>query len=98
MTNIKDSAMAYEPKQTLNIVDLDEVNVELNLEDREGTDNEGKTFQYKVVIIDGKEYRVPNMVLEKLKEALKIKPDIKKFRANKSGSGLNTRYSIEVLE
>jgi len=98
MTSIIESAKAYEPKQTLNIADLSEVDVNLQLEDRTGTDNDGKEFNYQVAVIEGKEYRVPNMVLEKLKEATKIKPDIKKIKVNRTGSGLNTRYSIEVLE
>jgi len=98
MTTIIDSAKAYEPKQTLNIADLDSVDVNLVLEKREGTDSNNEVFSYNVAVVDGKEYRVPNMVLEKLKEATKIKPDIKRIKVNKSGSGLNTRYSIEVLE
>jgi len=98
MVSIIEAAKAYEPKQTLNIADLDKVDVKLNLESRTGTDNDGKDFDYQVAVIEGKEYRVPNMVLEKLKEATKIKSDIKYFRVNKVGSGLNTRYSIEVLE
>jgi len=97
MATIIDSAKDYVPKQTLNIADLSEVDVNLALEDREGIDNDKKTFSYQVTIIDGKEYRVPATVLEKLQEALKIKADIKKIRVNKTGSGLNTRYSIEVL-
>ena len=97
MASIIESAKAYEPKQTLNIADLSEVDVNLNLEDRKGTDSEGHDFSYQVALIDGKEYRVPATVLEKLKEALKIKPDIKKIKVNRSGSGLNTRYSVEVL-
>lgn len=97
MASIIESAKAYEPKQTLNIADLSEVDVNLNLEDRTGTDNEGNNFAYQVALIEGKEYRVPATVLEKLKEALKIKPDIKKIKVNRSGSGLNTRYNVEVL-
>lgn len=97
MTSIIESARNYEPKQTLNIADLSEVDVNLDLQDRQGKDNDGTEFSYKVAVIDGKEYRVPMMVLDKLKEALKIKPDIKKIKVNRSGSGLNTRYSIEVL-
>ena len=97
MASIIESAKSYEPKQTLNIADLSEVDVNLNLETREGQDNEGKTFSYQVAVIDGKDYRVPVTVLEKLKEALKIRPDIKKIKVNRSGSGLNTKYSIEVL-
>jgi len=98
MTSLIDSAKAYEPKQTLNVADLSEVDVNLQLEARTGTDSDGKPFDYNVIVKDGKEYRVPNMVLEKIKEATRIKPDIKKVKAIRHGSGLNTRYSIEVLE
>jgi len=98
MASIIESARAYTPKQTLNIADLESVDINLNLEERKGTDNEGKDFSYKVAVIDGKDYRVPNTVLEKLKEALKLKPEIKKIKVNKTGSGLSTRYSVEVLE
>lgn len=98
MTTIIESAKAYEPKQTLNIADLSEVDVNLDLQERKGKDDKGNEFSYQVAVIEGKEYRVPAMVLEKLKEALKIKPDIKKIKVNRSGSGLNTRYSVEVLE
>ena len=97
MASIIESAKIYVPKQTLNIADLNEVDVNLQLEDRSGTDNDGKTFDYQVAIVAEKEYRVPNMVLEKLKEAIKIKPDIKKIKVLRHGSGLNTRYSIDVL-
>lgn len=98
MASIIESAKAYEPKQTLNIADLESVDVTLNLEDREARDDKGNTFHYQITNVDGKEYRVPPTVLEKLKEALKLKPDIKKIKVNRSGSGLNTKYSIEVLE
>lgn len=97
MASIIDSAKAYTPKQVLNIADLNSVDVNLQLENREGKGEEG-TFTYQVAIVEGKEYRVPATVLEKLKEALKIKPDIKRIKVNRSGSGLNTKYSIDVLE
>ena len=97
MSTIIESAKAYEPKITLNIADLDEVDVNLNLEDKEGKDDDGKRFSYQVAIVDKKEYRVPVSVLDKLKSALKIKADIKKIKVIRNGSGLNTKYDIEVL-
>ena len=103
MTTILESAKVYEPKQTLNIADLSEVDVNIQLEDRTGTKKndqtgEEETFGYQVAIIEDKEYRVPVTVLEKLQEALKIKADIKKIKVNRTGSCLNTKYSIEVIE
>jgi len=98
MATIIESAKAHEPKQTLNIADLSSVDVNLVLEDREGKNDDGTKFYYQVAIVEGKEYRVPVSVLEKFKEALKIRADIKRIKVNRSGSGLNTKYSIEVLE
>ncbi len=102
MATIIESAKTYESKQTLNIEDVSEVDVNLELQDRSGKKISDKgdeeTFNYQVAIIDEKEYRVPATVLEKLQEALKIKSDIKKIKVNKAGSGFNTKYSIEVIE
>jgi hypothetical protein len=95
---ILDMAKGYEPKKTLNIADLDKVNVDFVPEERTGTDSDGKEFRYNVVVQENKEYRIPNVVFEELQKALKIRADIKSFKVIKKGSGLNTRYNIEVLE
>lgn len=95
---ILESAIGYEPKKTFNVSELPSVDVTLKLEDREGLDESGKTFSYQVTVVEGKEYRVPGSVLEELKKALKIRSDIKKFKVNRTGAGLHTRYSVEILE
>ena len=46
MSSIIESAKDYEPKRTLNIADLNKVDVNLQLENRTGKDNEDKTFSY----------------------------------------------------
>jgi hypothetical protein len=94
----KEMAMAYEPKQTLNVADLDRFNIETPLEERTGTDKEGKDFTYNVAVIKGSEYRVPNTVLEEAKKLIVLKTDIKFIKVNKQGSGLSTRYTVSVLE
>lgn len=98
MKSLKDEAQAYEPKQTLNIADLDKVDISLPIEDRSGTDSEGKPFDYKVLVVSSHEYRVPNTVLEEIKKILELKPDVKFVKVTKTGSGLATRYSVKVLE
>lgn len=98
MASIKEEALAYEPKQTLNIADLDRVDLSFPLEDRTGTDKEGKDFNYKVMIANGMEYRVPNSVLEEIKKMLDLKPDLKAVRVEKSGSGLATKYVVRKVE
>jgi len=98
MASIKEEAQAYEPKQTLNIADLDRVELSFPLEDRTGTDKDGKEFKYKVMVANGQEYRVPNTVLEEIKKMLDLKPDLKAVKVEKSGSGLSTRYTVKKIE
>ena len=90
--------MAYQPKQTKNIADLKEVSVDLELEDREGTTRDNETFKYKVVVIDGQDYRVPGKVIGDLKAILDKKPDLKLFSVSKTGSGMNTHYTVIPIQ
>ena len=99
MTNIGESAKAYEPPKTLNISDLDEVSVDLNIQDKafdvkesDGTVKE--TIHQKIIEIDGKEYRVPNSVLKQLKVLLEDNPSLKKFKVLKTGEGMQTIYQV----
>ena len=98
MASLREEAQAYEPKITLNIADLDRVDLSFPVEDRTGTDNEGKEFHYKVMVVNGKEYRTPSTVLEEIKKILQLKPDTKAVKVIKTGSGLSTRYSVEVVD
>jgi hypothetical protein len=98
MASIKEEAERYEPKQTLNIADLDRVDLSFPLEPRTGTDKDGKEFDYKVMVANGQEYRVPNTVLEEIKKMLDLKPDLKAVKVEKSGSGLSTRYTVKKVE
>lgn len=93
MTTLKEAAKAYTPKQTLNIADLPEVPTDLQLEDREGMDNEGKPFKYKVINLNGADYRVPGSVIGDLKALMEEKPNLAKFKVIKKGTGMNTRYT-----
>ena len=98
MASLKETAKAYEPKQTLNIADLDRVDLSFPMEERTGKDKDGNEFEYQVMVVNGIEYRVPNTVLEKIKEMLDLKPDLKFVKVEKSGSGLATRYSVKKVE
>lgn len=92
-----EEAKAYEPQQTLNVTDLDEVRVDLEIYESEKADAEGKPFKYKYVSINDKEYRVPNPVLEEIQKILKLKPEVEKVKVTKTGSGLATRYKVDAL-
>jgi len=96
--SLKETAQEYKPKLTLNIADLDKVDISFPIEEREGTDDEGKTYSYNVLVANEQEYRVPNSVIEKIKEMLDLKPDLKFVKVEKTGSGLATRYSVKKVE
>lgn len=99
MTTLKDYAKAYEPKQTKNIADLKEVVLTgLELHDRTGVNSEGKEFEYKVIIVDDDEYRIPNTVIADLKAILEKKPSLTKFSVTKKGQGFNTEYTVIPLD
>ena len=97
MTTLKEQAQSYEQKRTLNIADLDRVDLTWTVEERTGTDKEGKTFNYKVMVVNSQEYRVPNTVLEEIKKMLSLKPDLAFVNVTQTGSGLSTRYSVSAI-
>lgn len=94
---LKQSAQEYESHSVMNIADLPKVSTDLVIEDREGTNDEGKTFSYKVIIVDGQEYRVPNSVLKSLKAILEDNENLKSFKVKKTGQGLATEYTVIPL-
>ena len=99
MTSIKDSAKAYVPKKTKNIADLEIVNIEtIQVENRDGVNNDGKEFSYKVAIINEEEYRVPESVLGSIKTIIEAKPTLKTVRVIKKGQGMNTEYTVIPLD
>jgi len=98
MATLKEEALAFEPKQTLNIADLDEVSVDLEIYEGSGTNEEGKDFKYKYTELNGKQYRVPNSVIEEIQTILKLKPTVSKVKVKKTGTGLGTRYKVDALD
>ena len=98
MATLKETATAYEPTITLNIADLDRVDISFPIEDRTAQNSEGKEFSYRVMIANTKEYRVPNTVLEEIKKILKLRPDTQFVKVTKKGSGLATTYFVERID
>ena|SRR5688572_15297206 len=98
MPSIKESALAYEPKQTLNIADLPKVSVDLPLMEQHGTNKDGVPFSYFYVEFNGEEYRVPNGVRRDLKNIFEKKPEMKFFSVTKKGTGLNTSYTVVPMD
>lgn len=94
--NLKDEAKAYEPKQTLNIADLERVSVDMEIFDsEEKTDQQtGKKWSYKYIVVDEQKYRVPGIVLGDMKGILEKFPDTTHFIVTKKGTGKATRYQV----
>ena len=97
MGTLREEAQAYEPPQTLNIADLDIVPIDIQLYEKEGKNSDGETFKYKYAEINGRQYRVPASVIEEIQTILRLKPEIQNVKVKKSGSGLSTRYKVDVI-
>lgn len=106
MSNLKETAQAYEPKKTLNIADLDRVDLTWPIEGRTGVaikqDEDGKDYEesysYKVMIVNDMEYRVPNTVLEEIQKMIELVPGLQFVNVEKTGSGYGTKYSVKKIE
>ena len=97
MATLKEAATQYEAKQTKNIADLPEVDTNLVLNDGEGTDSSGEKFKYKYLELNNEEYRVPGKVLGDLKAILAENANLTKFKVTRTGTGLNTKYTVIPL-
>ena len=97
----KETAEEYEPKRTANIADLDKFDISEPIEKKEGKDNEGKVFKYNVLVRDGIDYRVPNIVMETVKGILaanvKHDKEVTTFSVEKTGEGMATKYQVISL-
>lgn len=106
MSNLKEEAQAYEPKKTLNIADLDRVDLTWPIENRSGVaikqDEDGKDYEesysYKVMVVNEIEYRVPNTVLEEIQKMIELVPELQFVNVEKTGSGYGTKYSVKKVE
>jgi len=97
MTTIRENAMAYEPKETKNIADLEKVNTELELKHKIVNEGTPEQFEYDYTEVDGVEYRVPLSVQKQLKTHLEEKPDATEFKVKKTGTGMSTEYTVMLL-
>lgn len=94
MATLKQEAQEYQPATTKNIAELDSFSVNVDIFDKERTDSEGKTFNFKYIVVDGIEYRVPNSVLEQIQMMLQELPNLENVKVIKKGEGMNTSYTV----
>ena len=59
---------------------------------------EGKEFDYQVVVYNNEDYRVPASVLNNIQTILKAKPTLKTVKVIKQGQGFNTNYTVVPLD
>lgn len=100
MTNntLKDESKNYVAPKTLNITDLDRVDLSWPVTNEVGKDAEGQPFNYKSMNVNGISYRVPGPVMDEINKMLLLKPDLAFVKVTKTGSGLGTRYSVKMVE
>ena len=92
MASLKETAKDFVPKQTNNIADLTSVSVELELAEETNVE-----FPYKFIVVGGERYRVPNSVISNIKAILEENANLKTFKVKKTGTGLNTEYTVIPL-
>ena len=95
---IKEEAQEYEPPTTKNITELEKVSVDLVVEEREYTKEDGTTFKLDVIVVDGEDYRMPISVLKNIKAILEVKPELKNFKVTKTGESFKTVYTVIELD
>ncbi|MHA1201325.1 MAG: hypothetical protein ACTSQ4_02235 [Candidatus Heimdallarchaeaceae archaeon] len=98
MTSLKEAAEGYEPSKTKNIAELEAVSTAQEIKTETRTNNEGKDYKTSFIELNNLEYRVPASVLEQVQSILKVKPDLKTFKVEKKGEGMNTKYTVIQLE
>ena len=98
MGKLNEEAKNYEAPTMKNITDLESLPTDLEVTEetfKEGTEDE---FKVRVIRVGDETYRVPVSVLKSLKAILEVKPDLKMIKVTKSGTGMNTEYTVIPLE
>lgn len=97
MSTLRQVATDYVPQQTMIISDLETVPIDIELYDKEGIDSKGESYTFSYIELNEVKYRVPNSVKEQIQDIIKLRPDVKSIKVKKSGSGMGTRYKVELV-
>lgn len=97
MAKLNEEAINYNPPKVGTVADLEIVRTDVEVKEKTAQDKNGVDFTYKYIVVNEEEYRIPNSVLGSLKAILEIKPDLKTFKVTKTGTGLDTRYTLIPL-
>lgn len=94
MTTVKELSEAYVPKETKNIADLQQFDINLKIETKVVNEGKPEEFSYDYIELDGIEYRVPKSVLKQIKMLLEDEPNLINVKVKRQGEGLNTNYMV----
>ena len=101
MATLKDEALAYEPKVTKNIADLEKFDASEPVLTRKGKNNDDEEYEYYVLVRDGEDYRIPNSVMDTIKNLIETNvkhgKEVKYFSVDKKGEGMKSKYSVITL-
>jgi hypothetical protein len=102
MPSVKEAAVNYESPNKMKIISyLAEVPVNAEILektfDKSGPNGVDESFTVKYIEVNGESYRVPLSVLRALQMMLEDNPKMEKFKVRKSGSGLETNYTVVPL-
>lgn len=90
---LADEIKAYQPNETHNVADLEFFLISEPITTKVYNEGTEKEYKVKILVNEGKEYRVPFVVIGQMKEWLAKKPHIKAFQVIKTGSGKEgTKY------
>ena len=97
---IKDLAQQEKPRVFKKIEDFEAINVNNEISERTCMTKEGKEFTIKEISLYNEDtdeidrVRIPQTVIWGLQALLKHDPTLEYFRVIKTGTGMNTRYTV----
>ena len=88
-------AKQFKIKQYADICDVKAIPVDTEIyTDGKGTTTSGEEFTYSYIMDGENEVRIPKTVIAQLREHLTNNAMMKYFKVARSGSGLNTTYTV----
>ena len=95
---LKQMVIEYEAPKTMNICDLDKVSLtDCNVTTKEYNKEDGTSYTIDVITIEDQEYRIPKSVIAQCQTILNEKDDFDLFKVSRSGTGMNTKYTVIPL-
>lgn len=95
MTSLKEKAEQYIPSEKMKIIsDMEKISVDVEIETETKTNRDGEEYSVNYFIYKDEKYRVPYTVLRDLKIQLEENPKLKFFKVKKTGTGIDSSYTV----